>query len=385
MVVRDTRRSDGLGVYVHVPFCARRCSFCAFYLVIQEEHRIRQFVEDVIREIGFWGTREDVSGFKISTVYFGGGTPTTLAPEFLSRILHAVSGCWEMGPDLEITVESTPELLNSDYAQALRQLGVSRLSIGVQSFDPRERQTLGMDPPATAVWKAVREARGAGLENINLDLIYGIPGQSIESWKKSMDQALALEPTHLSCYALALETGTRLYHQWRRGAIHEIDQDVEMNFQSVTEERLGEAGFARYEISNWSKPGHVCRHNLRYWQGQDYLGLGPSAQSYLQGGRWGNVPDVLEYSQRLAHGEFPIQGREILPIDQQRKERVIFGLRKTEGVPLQWVHDIEHDVVWVQTIERLLEQQYLSQCADRYCLTAKGRQYADSVGLELWG
>lgn len=375
---------DDFGLYVHVPFCARRCHFCAFYLVIQEKQRINRFVEDVKRELATWAIREECLNRKVATVYFGGGTPTILSPEVLSEILESIFAKWEPVPDPEITVESTPESLRQGYPAALTKLGVTRLSMGVQSFDPVERKHLGLDPDSGQIGPTVLEARNAGMDNINLDLMYGIPGQSLASWETTLEQALELSPTHLSCYALTLEEGTRLYQQWKRGTTNLPDQKVEENFQRVAEERLFQNNFARYEISNWAQPGYACRHNLRYWQGQDYLGIGPSAQSYMHGIRWGNVSDLHQYSQQLAQTGLSVDAREVLRPEVQRKERVIFGLRKMEGVPVEWVNCLADDHVWVQTFRKLLAQRYVRRSSGRYRLTAKGRCFADSVGEELW-
>ena len=375
--------SEDVGLYVHVPFCARRCHFCAFYLVIQEKRRIEGYVTGLKNEIGLWGSQEEFQFRKISSVYFGGGTPTVLTPGQFSDILGVLRSQWAFDPNVEITVESTPELLNREKVYALKMAGVTRLSLGVQSFEPRERERLGLSPATSHIGEAVSSAKKSGLNNINLDVIYGIPGQTLSSWKDSLCRALELEPTHLSCYALSLEEGTRLYGQWKQGRLCHADPEEEFTYQLEAEDQLHHSGFSRYEISNWARPGFVCRHNLRYWEGIDYLGLGPSAQSYVLGVRWGNISDLTEYSRQLASERLPIQEKEVLSWIQQQKERVIFGLRKMNGVPLEWVENLQEDLEWSRTVRRLVDRKLLGQAEARYILTQTGRRFADTVCQEL--
>ena len=372
-----------LGIYLHVPFCLKRCHFCAFYLVMHEEQRVEQFLQAFEQEIALYAGQLEISRRTVSTVYVGGGTPTALLPGQLAKILAVMTSRFSLSEKCEITVEATPESLTAKYADILQQAGVTRLSVGIQSFDQQERTRLGLSGTVAEAMSGVQIAKQAGFSNINVDLIYGIPGQSFQSWERTLTQALELKPSHLSCYALSLEEGTRFHTEFRRGTFELMDPDDEVSFQHRAEAQLETAGFHRYEISNWAKPGRACQHNLRYWRGLEYLGLGPSAQSYLSESRFGNVSSVDQYSKQLEAGKLPIAERERLPRLQQEKERIVFGLRLLEGVPIDWVQGVSQDEAWSTSFNNLLEEDYLFQTGSRVQLTRKGRQFADTVGMRL--
>jgi oxygen-independent coproporphyrinogen-3 oxidase len=372
-----------LGIYLHVPFCLKRCHFCAFYLVMHEEQRVEQFLQAFEQEIALYAGQLEISRRTVSTVYVGGGTPTALLPGQLAKILAVMTSRFSLSEKCEITVEATPESLTARYADILQQAGVTRLSVGIQSFDQQERTRLGLSGTVVEAMSGVQIAKQAGFSNINVDLIYGIPGQSFQSWERTLTQALELNPSHLSCYALSLEEGTRFHTEFRRGTFELMDPDDEVSFQHRAEAQLETAGFHRYEISNWAKPGRACQHNLRYWRGLEYLGLGPSAQSYLSESRFGNVSSVDQYSKQLEAGKLPIAERERLPRLQQEKERIVFGLRLLEGVPIDWVQGLSQDEAWSTSFNNLLEEDYLLQTGSRVQLTRKGRQFADTVGMRL--
>ena len=375
-------RSD-LGIYLHVPFCVKRCHFCAFYLVMHEERRIEQFLQALDREIAFYARQLEMSRRTVSTVYVGGGTPTALLPGQLKNIFSLMTSRFSLSARCEMTVEATPESLTAEYADTLLQAGVTRLSVGMQSFNQQERARLGLSGTVAEALSGVQVAKEAGFSNVNLDLIYGIPGQSIQSWERTLSQALELNPSHVSCYALSLEEGTRFYTEFRRGALRLMDPDDESGFQYRAEAQLETAGFTRYEISKWAKPGFSCQHNLRYWRGLEYLGMGPSAQSYVSGSRFGNVSSVDQYAKQLEAGKLPIAEKERLLRYQQEKERIVFGLRLLEGVPIDWVQGLSQDEVWSTSFKKLVEEGYLLQADSRLQLTRKGRQFADTVSMRL--
>jgi len=375
-------RSD-LGIYLHVPFCVKRCHFCAFYLVMQEEQRIEQFLKALAQEIALHGRQLERSRQTVATVYVGGGTPTALLPGQLLKILTLMTSRFFLSERCEITVEATPESLTTEYADILQRAGVTRLSVGIQSFDQRERMRLGLSGTVAEAMSGVQKAKQAGFSNINVDLIYGIPGQSCQSWERTLTHALELNLSHISCYALSLEEGTRFHAEFRRGAFELMDPDDELDFQYRAEAQLATAGFRRYEISNWAKPGNACQHNLRYWRGLEYLGMGPSAQSYISGSRFGNVSSVDQYAKQLEAGKLPIAERVQLSRLQQEKERIVFGLRLVEGVPIDWVQRVSQDEAWSKSFKNLVEEDYLLQAGSRLQLTRKGRQFADTVGMRL--
>ncbi len=372
-----------VGIYLHVPFCVKRCHFCAFYLVMHEEHRVKQFLQALEQEIALYAMQSELSRRTVATVYVGGGTPTALLPEQLVKIFTMLSSNFSLSERCEITVEATPESLAAGYADSLLQAGVTRLSVGIQSFDSQERTRLGLSGTIAEAESGVQRAKQAGFSNVNVDLIYGIPGQTFQSWERTLTQALELHPSHLSCYALSLEEGTRFHTEYRRGTFELMDPHVEETFQDQADAQLERRGFQRYEISNWAKSGSVCQHNLRYWQGLEYLGLGPSAQSYLAESRFGNVSNIEQYRTHLEAGELPVVQKECLSRLQQEKERIVFGLRLIEGVPIHWINGLSQDKSWAMSFQQMIKEDYLFQTSSRLQLTRKGRQFADSVGMRL--
>lgn len=351
---------------------------------MENEKRIERFVDDLKKEIVLWASHKNVVLRKISTVYFGGGTPTILSARQLGDILQCVKWHWDLDPHAEVTVEATPESAIFEKLAALKESGVTRVSMGVQSLVPRERTVLGLTSEIQPIFDAVQAAKDAGLTNINLDVMYGLPGQTLSSWNDTLQQVLQWNTPHLSCYALSIEEGTRFSRQLEQGVLRTCEPEEETVFQIAGHDQIQQTGLTRYEISNWAQPGYACQHNLRYWQGMDYLGIGPSAQSYVDGVRWGNAPDMLEYVDQLQKGYFPVSDLEVLDEVRQRKERVIFGLRQVEGVPADWVDCPGYEVKWTQALASLLTDNLLLRTGDRYMLTAKGRILADTVGQMLW-
>lgn len=376
-----------LGLYIHVPFCQTRCHFCAFYLQIHREDRARRYLGSLEREVRLHRDSGTLRGRRLDTLYFGGGTPTTLRPECLCRMVELAKGSFGFQDPVEITVEAHPDSVSEGGLEQLARAGVNRISFGVQSLDDRELLRLGRRHLDRTLAEPLAMARKAGILNINLDLIYGLPGQTLESWRATVDEALRLEPTHLSCYALTVEEGTRLQVDLHRGCGHEPDPSLQNAMEEEAAVSLGTAGFAQYEISNFSRPGFVCRHNLLYWEGADYLGLGPSAQSYLDGCRFGNVADLRTYHQALDAGRLPLLETEHLSAEQQRRERIVFGLRLTHGIDMETIR-FRHeggpeDRQWSDTVARLVQEGLLEQDSGRMRLTALGRRYADSIAVAL--
>lgn len=371
-----------LGIYIHVPFCRTRCGFCAFYLRIHREDWAQAYVEAVIGEIRLHAARSSLGGRLPESLYFGGGTPTTLRSEQLLAIFKAAQENLGLSEQAEVTVEAHPESVTAESLQALRQAGFNRISFGMQSSDETELVQIGRKTEQTSIDQTVAQARTAGFANLNLDLIYGLPGQTQASWRETLDRALALTPDHLSCYALTVEDKTHLQVSLHRGDLPEPDQDLQNTMEDEAAQRLAEAGFSRYEISNYSRPGRACRHNLLYWQGGDYLGLGPSAQSYLDGCRFGNVEDLTEYQTEIAASRLAVEQARPLSPAQRSREALVFGLRLIEGVPLDGT--LADDANQRRTtLERLERDGLVELAAGRVRLTELGRRFADQVAVEL--
>lgn len=372
-----------VGLYLHVPFCRTRCHFCAFTLQIHREDRVRRYLDSLSREIRLHANQQSLAVRRLDTVYFGGGTPTTLQPTQLTGILQQVRDSFGLNDGAEISVEAHPDTVTEEGLRHLVRAGVTRISFGAQSMDTEELLQIGRRTSGDRTRAAVRMAREAGVASVNLDLIYGVPGQPLDGWLESLDQVLALEPDHVSCYALTVEEKTRLHLDVRRGDAAEPDAALQNEMEDAAAGRLAATGFTRYEISNYARPGHACRHNLLYWQGHDYLGLGPSAQSYLDGRRFGNVEDVARYDLALEQGRLPIAESEILSADQRGRERIVFGLRLIEGVDQALLRHAPPDGAWRQTLDRLTRRGWLEERAGRLRLTDEGRRFADSVAVEL--
>jgi len=371
-----------LGLYIHVPFCKTRCSFCAFYLQIHREDRASSYLESLQREIQLHTELNSLGGRLLDTVYFGGGTPTTLSCDQLAAILEQVQQCFGLQEHAEVTLEAHPDTVTEKGLRSLFQAGFNRISFGVQSMDAAELVKIGRRTSRHAASTAVQAASSAGFVNINLDLIYGLPGQTMRSWLATLDVALGLEPTHVSCYALTIEEGTRLHRDLHQGGSDGPDADLQNAMEDEAVRLLAAAGFERYEISNYSRPGYACRHNQLYWRGDEYLGLGPSAQSYLDGCRFGIIEDLLIYHRTLEFGNLPIQERERLTREQCRREAIVFGLRLIEGTDLGIVQETM-DRTWEQVLDRLIDQGLLEERSGRVRMTEQGRRFADSIAVEL--
>jgi len=327
-------RHDGIGLYLHIPFCERRCRFCAFFTSGHRDERGAAFVADLIKEIERAGDAGLVRGRPVETLYFGGGTPTALSPEQLLAVLGHCRRRFDIAPGAEIAIEANPAGVDAPALRALRDGGITRVSFGAQSFDDAELDAAGTPHRAGDIAKAVRAAREAGIATVNLDLMYGLPGQSPARWLANLDAAIALAPDHLSFYGLTIEEGTQFYRDREDGRLTLPDEDAMADLYQMGRERLGTAGYLQYEVSNFARPGHVCRHNLGYWTDREWLGLGPSAHSYLDGDRFSNVASLSEYHRLVEGGVAPVAEREKGTPELRVREAVAFGLRTVEGVRL---------------------------------------------------
>ncbi len=373
-----------LGLYLHIPFCRQRCDFCAFYLEIHREGRAETFGQSLIHEIGL-STQQHVTPDRlIQSVYLGGGTPTTLTAAHLIAILSEVRRQLTLAPGCEITVEAHPSTISEQDLAQLCQAGVTRMSFGAESMEDGDLTRIGRPGAVHETVLAMVQARAAGFTNINLDLMYGLPGQSLDSWKRTLTNCLALHPTHLSCYALTVEQETRLASNIQRHRSPALDEGLQIEMDEAAQRILADAGHERYEVSNYAKPGYACRHNLLYWTNGEYLGFGPSAQSYLGGARFGNVADLTAYDAALAADTLPIEDRAILSEQEQLRDAVIFGLRLIQGIPSQHLHqhatNYGHETVTAQ----LLAQQLIEEEGGRTRLSAKGRLQADTIAGQLY-
>lgn len=375
------------GVYLHVPFCRVRCGYCDFNTYTATELRgVSQsdYAGHAVREVAFAAEALERSGVptrEVSTVFFGGGTPTLLPSDDLGAMLAAVRGAWGIADGAEVTTEANPDSVDADDLRRLGDAGFTRVSFGMQSAVPSVLATLERTHDPERIPLVVRWAREAGLQ-VSLDLIYGTPGESLDDWSRSLDAALACEPDHVSAYALIVEPGTKLARQIRSGAVQEPDDDLEADMYELADARLAAAGYGWYEVSNWATDdAHRSRHNLAYWLGHDWWGVGPGAHSHVGGVRWWNVKHPAAYAQRVLAGESPAAGRETLDAETRRVERVLLLTRIREGVSVDELEGPGRRAVAGLIADGLVDAK--AALAGSVALTLRGRLLADAVVRRL--
>jgi putative oxygen-independent coproporphyrinogen III oxidase len=368
---------NGFAVYVHVPFCASRCGYCDFNTYTAAElgggASRDEYADTVLRELAL--ARRTISPEKVDTVFIGGGTPTLLSAGDLGRILEGIDKTWGLAAGAEITTEANPESVTPEYLRALRRTGFTRISLGMQSASPTVLRILDRKHTAGRAPEAAREAREAGFEHVNLDLIYGTPGETADDFAASLQTVIEAGADHVSAYALIVEDGTRMAGRMRRGELAYPSDDVAADRYLAAEAALTEAGFAWYEVSNWAKGADArCRHNLLYWTGADWWGLGPGAHSHVGGVRWWNVKHPTAYAKRLADGHSPGHAREILTDDDRRVEDVMLRVRLRDGIPLA---GLDAAGAKQALADGLLEPGAYAE--GHLVLTLRGRLLADAV------
>jgi putative oxygen-independent coproporphyrinogen III oxidase len=363
------------GLYVHVPFCLTRCGYCDFNTYANLGHLRPSYVEALRAEADL--SAVDWSDEHFVSLFLGGGTPTLVPlPEMVSLLDH-LRTTFAFEPDAEVTAEANSDTVEESYLRGLREAGVTRLSMGLQSFDRAVLRALERIHSPESALAAFRSARRAGFDDVNLDLIYGADGESVVSWRTTLERTIELEPDHVSAYALTIEPATPLGRKVQAGLVPPPDPDVQAEMYDVACETLGQAGFEHYEVSNWAKPGHRCRHNLGYWDGRPYLGLGAGAHSYREGRRWWNVRPPTQYLELVAAGERPVGGEELLGDDERRIERLFLGLRVADGVPASWVEE--------RLAQPLVDDGLAQRRAGRLALTERGLFVANDIVLALSG
>jgi oxygen-independent coproporphyrinogen-3 oxidase len=319
---------EALAVYVHIPFCRWRCSYCDFNIYAGMSRWFAPYVAALGQEIRWFGRAAGRP--RARTIYIGGGTPSLLPLPLLERLFEALREAFEIPPGIEITMEANPSGLSVAYLEGVRALGVNRLSFGVQSAHPEELRLLRRDHTFQEAHDHFAMARAAGFANLNVDLIYGLPGQTLRRWQETLEAVLAWGPEHLSAYALIVEERTALHRWIREGRIPAPDPDLAAEMYEWTRERLAGAGYRHYELSNWARPGYESQHNAVYWRYEPYVGFGAGAWSFLRDRRWMNVRHPKDYIGRIERGESPVAEEEILPLPVQMAEMVILGLRRVE-------------------------------------------------------
>jgi oxygen-independent coproporphyrinogen-3 oxidase len=373
---------------VHVPFCTVRCGYCDFNTYTASELgpgvSRASYADTAVAEIRLARRVLGDADVPVSTVFFGGGTPTLLPPGDLARVLSAVRDEFGLVPGAEVTTEANPDSVDAGSLARLREGGITRVSFGMQSAVPDVLRVLDRTHDPERVPSAVGWARRAGFEQVSLDLIYGTPGESLGDWCRSVEAASACEPDHVSAYSLIVEEGTALARRIRRGEVAPVDDDDLADKYLALDEALGLAGFGWYEVSNWARSADaVCRHNLLYWTGADWWGAGPGAHSHVGGVRWWNVKHPAAYADRLGAGLSPGHGREVLDAETRRVERVLLETRLRDGLPVDVLDEAGRAALPVQVEHGLVDGEAVDR--GRVALTTRGRLLADAVVRDLLG
>ena len=377
---------DVPGLYVHVPFCFHKCHYCDFYSITrQTPERMERFVDLILAEADQW-TAGHGPTCRPRTVFFGGGTPSLLPIEAMRRLLIGLKDRFDFSMLNEWTVEVNPATASLEYCSMLRELGVDRLSFGAQSFVREELAILERHHDPADVVRSVGIARAAGFQRVNVDLIYAVPGQAIESWEFSLNSALDLKTEHVSCYGLTYESNTPMAVKKRLGSIRAVDDDVELAMLHRTREMLAAHGYEAYEISNYATPGEACRHNLLYWNGGSYVGLGPSAASHVEGHRWRNRPHLGEWETAVQSGGIPTTDIEHLSPRQRAGELAMLQLRLAPGIAFESFQKqtgFDPRELWGDVLKRLHNVELIHLNETGFRLTGKGINVADAIAGEF--
>jgi oxygen-independent coproporphyrinogen-3 oxidase len=388
-----------LALYLHIPFCTSKCGYCDFNSYEGLGHMVPDYTEALIQDLELWAPA--ARDHQVRTIFFGGGTPSLTSIDDMTAITAAIRDRYDISPDVEWSLEANPGELTREHLEGLRALGVNRLSIGVQSLHDDELALLDRQHTAARAIEAIAAARHAGFDNLNLDLIFGLTEQPLARWQDTLERALELTPEHLSCYALTVEPGTALYYQVAKGQLEEPDPDVVADQYEWTRDRLAEAGYEQYEVSNWARPGHACRHNLVYWRAEPYLGLGAGAHSFFAGRRFANIDAPNRYveavresaDERAATGRGTLRqiaGGETPDDATLRADAMILGLRLVEGVSTAEFTErfgVTPEAAFGDAITRHLASALLERAptpeGERLRLTPRGLLLANEVFVDL--
>jgi len=379
-----SRALSPLAFYIHVPYCVKRCGYCDFNTYTPSELRAggdiasvsEGYIDLLIQEADLIPE----SG-PIPTIFFGGGTPTLMEPADLGRVLSHVKNRFGFAKGCEITIEANPDSVTFEKLEALHSIGVNRISFGMQSAKSHVLKVLDRTHNPENVAKAIDWAKSAGFAEISVDLIYGTPGESIEDWSTTVEAALSLPITHVSAYALIVEDGTKLGSQVKRGEVVMPDEDLTADKYLVADEKFHAAGFDWYEVSNWAKPGSECRHNIGYWKGVNWWGLGPGAHSHMDGRRWWNVKHPNSYRDRLQSGESPVLGEEFLSDAEKESERILLEIRISQGIEISSLDSKQRSRLLPFLATGHISKEKWEE--GRVILTQTGRLLADQIVREI--
>lgn len=370
------------GIYIHIPFCKSKCIYCDFYSVAGQDNKIEIFVNALIREIETCPV--DTTKWTFDTIFIGGGTPSLLNAQQMEKIISALDDKYDLNKIIEFTIEANPGEAPKEKLKEFYSLGINRLSIGVQSFKSELLQFLSRIHSTEDVFGTFQSARAAGFENINCDLIYNIPGQSLDNWQYDLDTLVELNPEHISAYSLTVERETELHRLIKNGTVKRPDDHLHEHFNTLTLSTLSNNNYVQYEISNYSQPNKECMHNLHYWENDYYLGFGPSAHGYDGIKRWNNYSDLEKYIFLIENGKSPVETFDNITETKQINEIIGFGLRMTKGFKISRIPSNLSNQFQKQLARAQIKfPKMIIEENNQIKLTQKGMNFADAIAVEL--
>lgn len=375
-----------IGLYIHVPFCVRKCLYCDFISYPLEEQQAEAYIKGITTEISLYKTQLSPEQQEVATIFIGGGTPTCLKPAYIEEMMKAVYQNFKVAPGVEITMEGNPGTVSLDNLRDYRSLGINRLSLGAQAFQDELLKGIGRVHLVKDIGKSVENARKAGFDNLNLDLMFALPGQTMNQWQESLQEAVGLGIEHISAYGLKIEEGTPFAKFYEEGKIQGFDEDLELGMMEKTIEYLSIHGYGHYEISNYAKPNHESRHNLIYWRNQEYLGLGPGAYSRMGNQRFSNYATINQYTESLRSGQVPVEERENLSKETQMSETIFLALRLREGLNTKTFEirfGVKLEELFANTIEKFQKQGMLQYEGNHLKLTPRALPVANMIFAEF--
>lgn len=369
-------------IYVHVPFCAKKCHYCDFTSYVGREDEIDSYLDSLKKEMDLYiGDKQD-----IYSIFIGGGTPTLLSADQLDRLLGIIGQKVNIERVLEYTIESNPGTLTQDKLKVMKRHGVNRLSIGLQAVQDKYLRFMGRIHDMAQFVESYRLARQEGFDNINVDMIFAFEGQTLEDWKESLDTLVEMEPDHISAYSLIIEEGTLFYRMYQDGRLDDIDEDTYISMYRYTVDKLKESGYSQYEISNYAKKGYECKHNILYWDCDHYYGFGLGASGYIGDRRYTNTKDMKSYMASINRGQRPVEFAEELSPKDRFNEKIILGLRKNEGLDLATLDlylSLEEREELVKKVRSYIEKGMIIEEDNRIRLRQKGREISNSIFVDL--
>lgn len=370
-----------LMLYIHIPFCIKKCNYCDFNSYNLDLTQKKRYLEDLKKEMQMYKTKEE-----ISSVFIGGGTPSILTPQELEELFKNIKENFEINKDAEITVECNPGTLTLDKLKTMKEIGVNRLSIGLQAVQENHLKYIGRIHTYEEFLKNYNDAISVGFKNINVDLMYNLPNQTTKDWIETLEIVGKLEPKHISAYSLILEEGTELYSMYEQSKFELNDEDTDIEMYRYTIDFLKTKGYHQYEISNYSKEGYECEHNIGYWRCDHYIGIGAGASGYLEDNRYNNVESLEEYHNMVTDGKKPIVNNEELSVKDSIEEKIFMGLRMNEGIKYEDFKkqfNIDFANVYSEQIKVLSKRKLIKESKVGIELTQKGREISNSVFVEF--